>query len=279
MPTPPLDFFKLDDAEKPRIGFRVFVSSGDERCRNTLRSRDPHADATILTLEHHLTWKKEPSPFVSLWTSWRRAVNWARSRAKSGGMDIDIAAVWIHDRDIYDAYDASKILALPPKKLLDYHQDEVILVDRGGEADFSIIAQFHCVTERQWEMVTFNILGEESLTSLPIGPLDFEPRSDEERMDDTKAESWRNRGFTALWDEVVSRTEISHRSKTCTLARVLCKQPCSTRPVMVLTPSSQRVCYDELVALLEEIKAQFNELFARMEELEVRLNELMDVHG
>lgn len=90
---PPLDTFKLEDAEKPRIGFRVIASGGEEWLRNSLGSRDPQADATSQTLLAHLAWK--PAPFVSLWKSWSRAVSWAKSRQRLGGEDIDIVAVWM----------------------------------------------------------------------------------------------------------------------------------------------------------------------------------------
>lgn len=252
---PSLDTFKLADADKPRVGLRVFVSGGDERYRNILRSRDPQADATTLTLQHHLTWRKESSPFVSLWTSWRRAVYWARSRAKSGGLDIDIAAVWIHDQDIYDAHDAATTLPMPYKKLPDYHRDEVIIVDRGGEVDFRIIARFPWVTERRWKMVTFDDLTEPSTTSLPIGPLYFEPRNDEERSQDMMNIRWRDRELAALEDEVISNVGLKsdYAHIAVHLVRVLCKEPCSTDPVPVLLPTRQDAGSDKLVARFAEL--------------------------
>lgn len=223
---PDLDAFKMADEVKPHIGFRVIVSGGDEWRRNTLRSRHPQADATSLTLQHHLAWtKRTHSPFVSLFAFWPRAVKWAKDRARRGGLDIDIAAVWINDQDVYDAYEAATTLLPPPERLLDYYVSEVIIVDRGRPADFQLLAKWKWVTERQWERVTFDWPTGYFSTSLPIGPLTFEPHNDEEIVENRKAILWENQGLEALADEVCDRAGPGNSSKIVILARLLCKEP------------------------------------------------------
>lgn len=230
---PNLDTFKLAGEDKPCIGFRVIVSSGDERYRNNPRSRHPQTYAGTLALQNHLEWmNEEPSPFVSLWTSWLRAANWAKSRARSGAEDIDIVAVWIHGQDVYDAYEAASMLRLPPEKLREYYYGEVVIVDRGWNDDFRVLARWKWVTERRWETVTFDLFNYTASpsTSLPIGKLEFEPRNDDEILENREARRWENRGFTMLAHEVCIRAGPENDSKAVMLAFLLCEDHLTRGP-------------------------------------------------
>lgn len=254
---PTLDTFKLADSEKPSIGFRVVVSGGDGWLQNSLRSLYPQAEATPATLEDHLRWGKTPSPFVSLWTSWYRAVNWAKSRAKKGGLDIDIEAVWIKEQDVYDAYKAAMTtLPLGPATPLQYYVGEVVVVDRGGDADLSLLDQFHWVTERQWERVEFDFVGKKMSTSLPIGSLAFETTDAQQSIGDKEARRWEGRDFAALLMGESPRTTGSGLlkvSEAWELAHLLCREPCPAVPIPTLRPTRNDIASDELTARLEAL--------------------------
>lgn len=248
---PPLDEFRLEDARKPYIGFRVVVSGGQGYCRNTLEPRYPLADATSLTLQNHLAWKKTPSPFVSLWTSWARAVQWAEGRRRFGAINIDIVAVWIYDRVVYDAYKAAKVLPLPGKKL-DYYKNEVIIIGIGGEDDYSILARFYWVTQRKWETVAFFLDPIPSLTNLPVGSLGFAFGTEEDEFERKESYRWQRDPYMYLMHEVYSRTGSYDKIKVYYLALLLCgKQP----PEPVVLPLARR-----RATASEELNARFAEL-------------------
>lgn len=218
---PPLDEFRSVGVEKPCVGFRVVASGGNERFRNPLGPRNPQTDATSLVPRDHLTWRMAPSPFVSLWMSWHRAVQWAEKRAERGATDIHIVAVWIHDQVVYDAHKAAMTFQLP----LQFHKNEVIIVGHGVEHDYSVLAGFHWVTERQWETVTFVLDGMPLSIRLPIGSLEFEADSKLDEIEFEKSVRWQKGGFAALRFEVYSSTESHDDSKVDVLARLLCKKP------------------------------------------------------
>lgn len=123
---------------------------------------------------------------MSLWRSWSRAVEWAKSRKRFGAVDIDIVAVWIYDRVVYDAHKAAKMLSLPGQKL-DYYKNEVVIIGFGGDDDYSILAGFSWFTERSWERVTFLLDRMPSSTDLPVGVLEFEVDTDRDEFDREEA--------------------------------------------------------------------------------------------
>lgn len=251
---PPLNTFKLEDAEKPRIGFRVIASGGEEWLRNSLGSRDPQADATSQTLLAHLAWK--PAPFVSLWKSWPRAVSWAKSRQRLGAENIDIVAVWIYDLVVYDAYKAAATLPLPPNKRLSFYNDEVVTRGLGGEDENKILACFFRVTERLWETVSFVLDGRPFSTSLPIGLLEVEVSSDEEEAEREDARRWQKGGFAALREEVFFRTKSRDNSKVRDLVELLCEEPSATAPAIPPRPTSQDVASPELSSKLAKLSIE-----------------------
>lgn len=248
---PELDTFKLADAHKPPIGFRVVVSGGEERLRNSLEARDPQAklELTSLLLRDHLTWKRAPSPFVSLWKSWPRAVRWAESCARRGARDVHIMAVWIDDQVVYDAHKAAKMLPFPRNKPSSFYKDEVVILGLGGKDDYSILAGFYWVTERWWRMVTFVPNKRTSSTFLPIGPLSFEASSVDDEIERRQATAWEEGAFVALRDEIYSRTGLYDNEKAKLLAQILCKRP--SCPGGVLSTSSE-MAFIEFVAELAE---------------------------
>lgn len=251
---PDLDTFKLADAHKPRIGFRVVASGGEARLRNTLKPRHPKAEATSQTLLNHLCWGKGPSPFVSLWRSWSKAVRWAKSRERLGLRHIDIVAVWIDDQVVYDAHKAAITLPLPQKKRPEYFENEVIILRLGGENDYNILAWFYRVTERQWETVTFKLLLNGTpwhlSSTLPIGLLEFEVGSDEYEIERRETERWQQVGFSTLRGEIYYRTGCYDNSKVFNLAWILCGKPDPPAPLMLPRPTSQPITSDELNARL-----------------------------
>lgn len=246
-PLPPLDTFQLTDADKPRIGFRVVVSGGKEFFRNTLGSPNPQADATSQSLLAHLAWK--PSPFVSLWKSWTRAVNWAKDRQRLGAEEVDIVAVWIHDLVVYDAHKAAMTLLLPSEKQHDWYKGEVTIRGFGGEDDSNILACFYRVTERQWEKATFVLDGKPLTATLPIGLLEVEVNSEEEEDEREDARRWQKGGFAALREEVYFWTRSRDNSKVHDLVKLLCEEPFATAPPILRPPTSQDAASPELLAI------------------------------
>lgn len=251
---PPLDDFEMADADRPRIGFRVVASGGEEWLRNSLGSRDPQADKTSQTLLAHLAWK--PSPFISMWKSWPRAVNWAKSRQRLGAEDINIVAVWIYDLVVYDAYKAAATLPLPPNKRLNYYKDEVVIRGLRGDDENKILACFFRVTERLWETATFVLEGRPFSTSLPIGLLQVEVSSDEEEAEREDARWWQKGGFEALREEVFFRTKSRDSSKVHDLVKLLCEEPSATATVIPRRPTSQDVASPELLANLAKLSLE-----------------------
>lgn len=199
--------------------------------------------------------KEKPSPFVSLWNSFLRAVNWAKSRARNGAEDIDIVAVWIHEQNVYDAYKASNRLRLPPEKLREYYEGEVVIVDRGRDADFRALAKWKWVTERRWETVTFHLpnYSESVAATLPIGPLEFEPRNEAEILENGKGRRWENRGFTRLADQVRNRAGLGKDYMAVMLALLLCEHH------LIRGPARPSIWFARLIAgdadLLRELKS------------------------
>lgn len=231
----------MTDAVKPQIGFRVVVSGGEPRLHSPMECRHPRAEATAQTLLDHLTWKRKPSPFVSLWTSWPRAFRWANDRAGGGARDVDIWAVWIGDRaDVYDAYDAATRLPLPPNKKPLFHCDEVVVV---GLDERSILARFRRVTERHWNEVLFVMGAEDQQTSstrLPLGLSRFETDGVTQERERREAIRWRGDGSVVLRDEIKLRMGSRDvRTKALLLAEELL--------------SARDFASDELMAQLEEL--------------------------
>lgn len=253
---PPLDNFEIADADRPRIGFRVIASAGEEWLRNTLESRDPRADATSQTLLDHLTWEREPSPFVSLWKSWARAINWAKDRQRLGAKKVDIVAVWIHDHVVYDAHKAAITLPLPKEKRHDWYKDEVTILGLGGEDDSNILACFYRVTERQWETVTFDLDGRLLTASLPIGLLEVKVSSDEEEDEREDARRWQKGGLAALREEVFSSTRSHDNSIVHVLAELLCEKPPGRAPVVSSRPGRRDIASKDLLALRARTRAE-----------------------
>lgn len=244
-----LHAFEMADADKPRIGFRVFASGGWPQ--NPQGSRDPQADATSQTLLDHLTWREVPSPFVSLWTSWSRAVNWAKDRQRLGAEEVEIVAVWIHDHVVYDAYKAATTLPISSENR-HFHKGEVIILGFGDENDRNILTGFYWVTERKWETVTFVLDGRSLSTSLPIGLLEPQVNSDEEENESEKATRWQEDGLTALSEEVYSRTRSHDDSKVHALAQMLGDGPL---PVTSSRPGRRDIASPRLLALRSKTRA------------------------
>lgn len=247
---PPLDTFKMADADKPRIGFRVVASGGDDGLQNTLGSRDPQADATSQTLLDHLTWEKVPSPFASLWKSWLRAVKWAKGCANRGAQDVNIVAVWIHDQAVYDGHKAATTFQLSSIKPLNYYKDEVIILGLGDEDNCNILTEFYWVTERKWETVTFVLDGTPFSASLPIGSLEPKVKvsSDEEEAERKELKRWQKGGLAALRHEVF-RTGSHDNFKVDVLAKLLCEKPFPTARVMFSRPGRHDIASKSLLAL------------------------------
>lgn len=59
------------------------------------------------TLEVHLTWVHEPTPFTSFFDCWKRAMGWMKSMLDNGGTDIVVVAVWLEG--LPWVYDGSEI--------------------------------------------------------------------------------------------------------------------------------------------------------------------------
>lgn len=253
-PLPPLNIFELADADKPRIGFRVVASGGVDWVRNTLESPNPQADATSQTLLAHLAW--ESSPFVSLWKSWTRAVNWAKDRQRLGAKKVDIVAVWIHDHVVYDAHKAAITLPLPKEKRHDWYKDEVTILGLGGEDDSNILACFYRVTERQWETVTFDLDGRLLTASLPIGLLEVKVSSDEEEDEREDARRWQKGGLAALREEVFSSTRSYDNSIVYVLAELLCEKLPGRAPVVTSRPGRRNIASKDLLALRARTRAE-----------------------
>lgn len=243
---PSLDEFKLADGFKPHIGFRVVVSGGNKFYQNTLYARDPQSDATSSTLQDHLCWKRTPSPFVSLWRSWSRAVEWAESRKRLGAEDIDIVAVWIYDRVVYDAHKAAMVLPLLRNKL---HccKNEVVTIGFGSHDNHNILARFSWVTERKWETVIFFLERMPTSADLPVGLLDFEFGTERDDFEREQTRRWKEDPFAALRAEVYSRTGRDDKPKVYKLARLLYEK---IPPWLSLVEKKQDIAAEMVMARL-----------------------------
>lgn len=154
--------------------------------------------------------------------------------------------MWIHDQVVYDAHKAAMMFQLP----LQFYRNEVIILDHGGEADYSILAGFRWVTERQWEMVSFVLDGVPLTTRLPIGQLDFKTSSELDETEHRNFIRWQKGGFAALRYEVRSRTNSHDDLKVDVLAQLLCKDHFYAEEVVA---TSQDIASIELMDQLAKL--------------------------
>ncbi|KAH6976787.1 hypothetical protein EDB80DRAFT_626490 [Ilyonectria destructans] len=139
----------------PTIGFRVECHNPNLECYNarllngSILPRGVPADQTWDNVDAHLSWAHQPTPFVSFFTSWERAIRrrgWLiRSR---GATDVVIIAVWLKDKpQVHDALKLATTLGysdqpLHPRRRLSHHRDEVLVYGGIAAEEHRILAYF-----------------------------------------------------------------------------------------------------------------------------------------
>ncbi|XXH01653.1 hypothetical protein Hte_008013 [Hypoxylon texense] len=130
-----MDLFKpLPLRDQPCVGFRVechlnrTLSSFGELIPRGWRLIN---DSIEQTLDAYLSWKHEPTPFISFFASWERALRWRDWLIqRRGARDVVIIAVWLRGKpEIYDGRAVAAALGYEENRLK-YHAEEFIL--RGG---------------------------------------------------------------------------------------------------------------------------------------------------
>ena len=112
----------------------------------------------------HLSWARVPSPFVSFFRTWERAMNWRENLITNRvGRGIRIIAVWLKGLTrVYDAYEIALCLGYPSAEVgvrprLENHKDELLVEGGIHGDDYRVLAIFNG-----------NILGEEDIGLKPL---------------------------------------------------------------------------------------------------------------
>lgn len=123
-----------------RLAFRV---EGDFRdleshhrtlCDGDMIPRGQHLTngSWAATIDAHLSWGAVPTPLISLFSSWRRALDKRAWLIEKGAQDVVIIAVWLGGREnVYSAWEAARRLGYDnstgSRRQLRYHYAEVIV--------------------------------------------------------------------------------------------------------------------------------------------------------
>ncbi|KJZ69299.1 hypothetical protein HIM_11312 [Hirsutella minnesotensis 3608] len=100
------------------------------------------------SLDAHLSWTREPTPFLSFFRSWDRAMIWRQHLIERGGTNIIILAVWLEGKPrIYDAHAIARMLdyevgSADPRRRLEHHEEEILLHGAIFSNEYRILACF-----------------------------------------------------------------------------------------------------------------------------------------
>ncbi|KAJ5271832.1 hypothetical protein N7524_005101 [Penicillium chrysogenum] len=147
MVNPP--FEPLRNHEVPWILFRASCDGKecDKCCEEEPRSLiDSSNSPDSSAFDSHLSWKKVPTPFVSFFGTWTRAMRWREWLERNHHTDIKVVALWARDMGhVYNAMTVALGLGYSDtgsdnRRKLRNHEDEY-LVDAGVDED-RILAVF-----------------------------------------------------------------------------------------------------------------------------------------
>lgn len=157
-----------EDQESCRIdckfGFRVECHHGELDCYNQMlsdgdmipRSPSPAQQPWLGMVDNHLSWNRAPTPFISFFTSYKRAMKWRDGRIKQQARDfkrpaenVVVIAVWLGGmQNVYSAYKAATLLNYTKdsndnRRKPGYFVDEVLVQGSILESEHRILALFH----------------------------------------------------------------------------------------------------------------------------------------
>lgn len=127
------------------LAFRVLASGGNVANHADVLARNPAKLPTYQSIRNHLRWKRRPSPWVSLYTSWSAAMRRAKWYHQRGAVTVDIAIVNLdrHQARCFDAAEAARMLVpeINPK----FFCNEVLLWC--GVDDYAVLAYIYYGSE------------------------------------------------------------------------------------------------------------------------------------
>ncbi|KAH1971363.1 hypothetical protein KXW88_003158 [Aspergillus fumigatus] len=145
-----MSFSPLSADDKPSVLFRAECRANTSFNRGYLCARKSIYGGAPAGHEFdaHLSWKRQPTRFLSFFSSWRRAMKRRESLEQNGEEDIVVIAVWAKDLPgVYSAEEVASILGYSntgpnPRKRLCNHYDEYLV--EGGIAmdEYRILALF-----------------------------------------------------------------------------------------------------------------------------------------
>ncbi|KAJ5478640.1 hypothetical protein N7530_004149 [Penicillium desertorum] len=146
MVNPP--FYPLRNHEVPWILFRTSCDGEecDECCEEKPSSLNLSKSPESSAFDSHLSWKKLPTPFVSFFSTWARAMRWREWLEENHHTDIKVVALWARDMGhVYKAMTVALSLGYSDtgsdnRRNLRNHEDEY-LIGSGVDED-RILAVF-----------------------------------------------------------------------------------------------------------------------------------------
>ncbi|KAK4074645.1 hypothetical protein Purlil1_12901 [Purpureocillium lilacinum] len=156
----------------------------------------------------HLSWTREPTPFLSFFRSWDKAMVWRQHLIERGGANVMILALWLEGKSrIYDAYAIAQGLGYQfrspdPRRRLEHHEEEILLHGSIVTDEYRIMA---CFKGDNLEIRHF-------MLPFPVNPAVFHPcRFPADTLLST------NDPLEWLEDEMVSLTGVMDQVKLCVL--------------------------------------------------------------
>ncbi|KAH6867696.1 hypothetical protein B0T10DRAFT_502205 [Thelonectria olida] len=139
----------------PTIGFRVECHNPGLDCYNarlfdgSILPRSAPIDQTWSeAVNTHLSWTHQPTPFVSFFVSWQRAMGWRRWLIRSkNATNIVVIAVWLRDKPgVYDAFELAIDLGYSSqsgsRRRPANHEGEVLVYGGIAADEYRILACF-----------------------------------------------------------------------------------------------------------------------------------------
>lgn len=134
-----------------RVEHRLSMSTGNLSAQARLQ-RTIHLTPTPADFDHHLSYSKDHlTPFLSFFSSWKRALKWYRAFRTEGRNEVSITALWAKDLgNVYDAEAVARALGFRdgdganPRRMLRNHVGEFLV--HGGVVDaYRFLAVFRGV--------------------------------------------------------------------------------------------------------------------------------------